>query len=142
VEGVVNRLVENRPVGRRGHGPECPNADCGGTLTPCRLSGKDADARPVRKRVCENCGTVFVTVESIVYVSTRTGRSPVRLAKFSEVDDVHRDRNAAVKRHKFGWVRRGRRSIVRHIHGFHYITDSKAQPDGIVAPNGSIENAA
>lgn len=98
-------------------GPECPNEDCGSVLTPATLSSRDNESRPIRKRRCNNCGTVFVTIETTVWHATRADCAPIRLAKFSEVDDIHQDRNNRTRRTKFGWSHKRSTRKPRQIHG-------------------------
>jgi hypothetical protein len=82
-------------------GPTCPNEDCGSVKTPVRTSGKDDRDRPLRDRVCRDCGTAFVTIEQVV----RVERGPRNggLARFSEVDVEHQRRVTENRRRKFGW---------------------------------------
>ncbi len=102
---------------RRGTGVECPNEECGSMHTPVRLSGKDQDARPIRKRRCEDCGTVFVTCEVVVV----TNRGNHRLVRFSEVDDTHQRAVTSAKRKRFGWKAKPSKRQPIRIYGGLYI---------------------
>lgn len=108
---------------RRGHrqapwsGYECQNEDCGGTRTKVRTSGRDSEGRPLRDRVCQDCGTAFVTVETVV-VAYGGDTAPVR---FAEVDVEHRRRKRENKRRKFGWRPGGYGAPVKKIVGAMHI---------------------
>ena len=96
-------------------GLACPDPDCGGTKTKVRTSGRDEDDRPLRERVCADCGQAFVTVETYV-VPIGGPNIPVR---FAEVDVEHKRRARESKRRRFGWQPQpqARRAKVRRIRG-------------------------
>lgn len=113
-QSVTDSVVDTSLSGSFGHevdrsgrrrqapwsGPACTNEDCGSTRTKVRTSGRDEDERPLRERVCQDCGTAQVTIEVPVRVISGGDTSPVR---FAEVDVEHRRRKRESKRRRFGW---------------------------------------
>lgn len=67
------------------NGPECPNQECQGTQTPVTNTGRTDDERLLRKRRCDDCGQVWVTVEQVVMAYDPHGRI-LGPARFAEVD--------------------------------------------------------
>ena len=99
-------------------GPECPNEECGSTRTPVRTSGKDLEDRPLRERVCADCGQVFTTIEQVILFGTGLGPHGGQPVKFSLVDVEHRRRRRESKRRRFGWQAGGRMLITRQVRIF------------------------
>lgn len=81
--------------------------------TPVKLSGKDENAMPIRKRVCEDCGTTFVTGESVILAT----KGAHRLVKFSEVDDTHQRSASEDKRNRNGWTKKGQKRRPLAVYG-------------------------
>lgn len=96
--------VEPRPTERPQQpwsGPECPNPDCGDTRTPVRTSGRDVEERVLRERECENCGTIFTTIEQVVlFTGGDKSSEPV---PFTLVDVERRRRRRENWRRRTGW---------------------------------------
>lgn len=112
--GTVN--VEPRPSAKRQaswSGPECPNPECGGNHTPVRTSGRDIEDRPLRDRVCADCGSSFTTIEQVVLFAG--GADAGKPVPFALVDVEHRRRKREAKRRRYGWQAGGQMLRTREV---------------------------
>lgn len=92
-------------------GPECPS--CESNQTPVRTSGKDKDDRPLRERVCADCGEAFTTIEQVVrFAGGVLAGQPVQ---FALIDVEHRRRKRENKRRRFGWAAGGAMLRTREV---------------------------